>query len=128
MGLSATQRPLDEVARFLVGAGRLQDTTGTDCAVIDSGHKRLRDLALEVPASPLGAVMSGEEWAQVYDRIADLVREHRSTLVFVNTRRHAERAARQLSQRLGEENVTAHHGSLARSGVSMPSSVSSAAN
>ena len=114
VGLSATQRPLDEVARFLVGAGRVNASSGTDCAVIDSGHKRKRDLAIEVPAAPLGAVMSGEEWAQVYDRIADLVRDHRSTLVFVNTRRHAERAARQLSERLGETNVTAHHGSLAR--------------
>ena len=114
VGLSATQRPLDEVARFLVGAGRLDASARPDCAVIDSGHKRERDLALELPAAPLGAVMSGEDWEQVYDRIANLVGEHRSTLVFVNTRRHAERAARQLSQRLGDENVTAHHGSLSR--------------
>ena len=102
------------MARFLVGAARLDDSSRATCAVIDSGHVRTRDLALEVPAAPLGAVMSGEEWAQVYDRIADLVREHRSTLVFVNTRRHAERAARQLSQRLGEADVAAHHGSLAK--------------
>ncbi|HET7202657.1 MAG TPA: DEAD/DEAH box helicase [Steroidobacteraceae bacterium] len=114
IGLSATQRPLDEVARFLVGAGRLRDDGDADCTVIDSGHVRARDLALEVPPTPLGAVMSGEQWDQVYDRIAQLVQEHRSTLVFVNTRRHAERAARQLSQRLGDANVAAHHGSLAR--------------
>ncbi|HET9693213.1 MAG TPA: DEAD/DEAH box helicase, partial [Steroidobacteraceae bacterium] len=114
IGLSATQRPLDEVARFLVGAGRLRDGDALDCTIIDSGHVRARDLALEVPPTPLGAVMSGEQWDQVYDRIAQLVREHRSTLVFVNTRRHAERAARQLSQRLGEAHVAAHHGSLAR--------------
>ena len=114
IGLSATQRPLDEVARFLVGAGRLRGGEAADCTVVDSGHMRARDLAIEVPPTPLGAVMSGEQWDQVYDRIAHLVQEHRSTLVFVNTRRHAERAARQLSQRLGEANVAAHHGSLAR--------------
>jgi ATP-dependent Lhr-like helicase len=114
VGLSATQKPLDEVARFLVGAGRLRGSTEPDCTVIDSGHRRARDLALELPPTPLGAVMSGEQWEQVYDRVAQLVHEHRSTLVFVNTRRHVERAARQLSQRLGEEHVAAHHGSLSR--------------
>ena len=114
IGLSATQRPLEEVARFLVGAGRLDADGAPICTVIDSGHVRARDLALELPQTPLGAVMSGEQWAQVYDRVADLVREHRSTLVFVNTRRHAERAARQLSERLGEQHVAAHHGSLSR--------------
>jgi ATP-dependent Lhr-like helicase len=114
VGLSATQRPLEEVARFLVGAGRFDAAGEPDCTVIDSGHVRARDLALELPQTPLGAVMSGEQWAQVYDRLAQLVGEHRSTLVFVNTRRQAERAARQLSERLGEEHVAAHHGSLSR--------------
>jgi ATP-dependent Lhr-like helicase len=106
VGLSATQTPIAEVARFLVGEA--------ECAIIDAGHARRRDLALELPAAPLEAVMSGEVWGQVYDRIAALAREHRSTLVFVNTRRLAERAARQLSERLGTDQVMAHHGSLAK--------------
>jgi len=111
IGLSATQKPIDEVARFLVGSAG-----GTDprCVIIDSGHARSRDLALEVPPAPLEAVMSGEVWTQVYDRLAELVREHRTTLVFVNTRRLTERVARHLSERLGEENVAAHHGSLSK--------------
>jgi ATP-dependent Lhr-like helicase len=108
VGLSATQTPIDEVARFLIGGG-----SGT-CAIIDSGHARSRDLALELPPAPLEAVMSGEVWTQVYDRLAMLVREHRTTLVFVNTRRLAERVARHLSERLGEENIAAHHGSLSK--------------
>src|SRR5207253_760616 len=85
-----------------------------DCTIIDSGHVRERDLQLEIPASPLEAVMSGEVWTQIYDRLAELVSEHRTTLVFVNTRRQAERIARHLSERLGEQHVTAHHGSLAK--------------
>ena len=84
------------------------------CTIIDSGHARSRDLALELPPAPLEAVMSGEVWTQVYDRLAELVREHRTTLCFVNTRRLAERVARHLSERLGEENVAAHHGSLSK--------------
>ena len=84
------------------------------CTIIDSGHVRARDLALELPPAPLEAVMSGEVWTQVYDRLAELVREHRTTLVFVNTRRLVERVARHLSERLGEENVAAHHGSLSK--------------
>ncbi|HTW38283.1 MAG TPA: DEAD/DEAH box helicase [Steroidobacteraceae bacterium] len=106
IGLSATQRPIEEVARFL--------SPHAPCTIIDAGHVRRRDLALELPAAPLEAVMSGEVWTQVYDRLAELVREHRSTLVFVNTRRLTERVARQLSERLGAEHVMAHHGSLAR--------------
>jgi ATP-dependent helicase Lhr and Lhr-like helicase len=109
VGLSATQKPIEEVARFLVGgAGR------AECAIVDSGHSRSRDLALEVPPAPLEAVMSGEVWTQVYDRLAQLVLEHRTTLVFVNTRRLVERVARHLSERVGEENVAAHHGSLSK--------------
>jgi ATP-dependent Lhr-like helicase len=84
------------------------------CTIVDTGHVRKRDLALDVPESPLEAVMSVEVWTQVYDRLAELIREHRSTLVFVNTRRLAERAARALSERLGEDQVTSHHGSMAR--------------
>jgi ATP-dependent Lhr-like helicase len=108
IGLSATQKPIETVARFLVGA------QASDCEIIDAGHVRERDLALEVPGSPLEAVMSTEVWTEVYDRLAILAREHRTTLVFVNTRRMAERVARQLSERLGETDVTAHHGSMAK--------------
>jgi len=84
------------------------------CAILDTGHTRRRDLAIEVPESPLEAVMSAEVWGQVYERLVELINEHRSTLVFVNTRRLAERLARALSDRLGEGQVTSHHGSLAR--------------
>ena len=106
IGLSATQKPLSAVARFLTG--------GQDCTVVDIGHQRALDLALEVPPVPLEAVMSNEAWELVYDRLAELVRERRTTLVFVNTRRLAERVARHLSERLGEAAVAAHHGSLAK--------------
>ena len=115
VGLSATQKPIEEIARFLVGGGQsggLFDSNS--CTIVDTGHVRKRDLALEVPESPLEAVMSAEVWTQVYDRLAELIREHRSTLVFVNTRRLAERAARALSERLGDDRVTSHHGSMAR--------------
>jgi ATP-dependent helicase Lhr and Lhr-like helicase len=108
VGLSATQKPIEEVAKFLTGA---HDTV---CTIVDSGHARRRDLALEIPLAPLEAVMSGEVWTQIYDRLAQLVLEHRTTLVFVNTRRLVERVARHLSERLGEENVAAHHGSLSK--------------
>src|SRR6202050_1113399 len=114
VGLSATQKPIEEVARFLVGTRNTRPDGGADCTIIDCGHLRERDLQLEIPAAPLEAVMSGEVWMQLYDRLAQLVREHRTTLVFVNTRRQAERIARHLSERLGEENVTAHHGSMAK--------------
>ena len=107
IGLSATQRPVERVAQFLVGAKR-------SCAVVDIGHVRQRDLGIEVPPQPLGAVMANDVWDSVYDRLAVLAREHRTTLVFVNTRRLAERLARHLSDRLGREAVAAHHGSLAK--------------
>jgi ATP-dependent Lhr-like helicase len=111
IGLSATQKPIEDVARFLVGAGRDEATAPV---IVDSGHRRARDLALEVPDSPLEAVMSAEVWEQVYQRLSDLIQEHRTTLIFVNTRRMAERATRKLSDLLGAENVAAHHGSLAK--------------
>jgi ATP-dependent Lhr-like helicase len=115
VGLSATQKPIEEIARFLVGGGQKGELFGSsDCTIVDTGHVRKRDLALDVPSAPLEAVMSTEVWGEVYDRLATLIREHRSTLVFVNTRRLAERAARALSERLGEDAVTSHHGSLAR--------------
>jgi len=107
VGLSATQKPVEAVANFLVGAGRT-------CEIVDIGHGRARDLALEVPPVPLEAVMSNQAWEAVYDRLAELAREHRTTLVFVNTRRMAERTARHLSERLGQAVVGAHHGSMAR--------------
>ena len=106
IGLSATQKPIEEVARFLTG--------GAGCAIVDSGHRRARDLALEVPDSPLEAVMSAEVWEQVYRRLAALIDQHRTTLIFVNTRRLSERVTRRLSELLGEANVTAHHGSMAK--------------
>ncbi|HEV2540745.1 MAG TPA: DEAD/DEAH box helicase [Frateuria sp.] len=164
IGLSATQKPIEEVARFLVGArdqassppalikeggegrgegrvlpqpsqelapttlpaspGPSSDPSGrllpggekeiTSCAIVDVGHTRARDLAIEVPPVPLEAVMSNDAWDTVYERLAQLAREHRTTLVFVNTRRMAERAARHLAERLGKDAVAAHHGSLAK--------------
>jgi len=110
IGLSATQKPIEDVARFLVG----NDDARGDCVVIDEGHRRTMDLAVEVPPSPLTAVMAHEVWEEYYDRLAALVSEHKTTLVFVNTRRLAERVARHLADRLGDEAVTAHHGSLSK--------------
>jgi ATP-dependent helicase Lhr and Lhr-like helicase len=115
IGLSATQNPIETVARFLVGArcaGSMAEPA--DCVIVDSGHQRHRDLQIELPPSPLQAVMSNDVWSEVYDRLAQLVENHRTTLIFVNTRRHAERIARHLSERLGKENVGAHHGSLSK--------------
>ncbi|HLF84311.1 MAG TPA: DEAD/DEAH box helicase [Blastocatellia bacterium] len=114
IGLSATQKPIEEVARFLVGTQNIDKNGTPNCTIIDSGHKREIDLSVEVPGSPLGAVMSGEVFDEVYDRLAQLIATHRTTLVFVNTRRMAERVARYLGERIGDENVTSHHGSLAR--------------
>ncbi len=114
IGLSATQRPIEEVARFLVGTANIRPDCTPDCAIIDSGHTRHLDLAIELPESPLQAVMSGEVWDEVYDRLAQLIRQHKTTLIFVNTRRLAERVARHLGERIGDENIAAHHGSLAR--------------
>jgi ATP-dependent helicase Lhr and Lhr-like helicase len=113
IGLSATQNPIVEVARLLVGAGA-DGAPAAEAAVIDEGHQRRRDLAIELPDSPLEAVMSTDVWRQVYDRLARLVEGHRTTLVFVNTRRLAERVAHELSTRLSEATVTAHHGSMAK--------------
>jgi ATP-dependent Lhr-like helicase len=108
VGLSATQNPIEEVARYLIGTDR------TECAIVDEGHRREMDLALEIPRSPIEAVMSHEVWEEYYDRLTELIAAHRTTLVFVNTRRLAERVARQLSDRLGDTVVTAHHGSLSK--------------
>ncbi|MDQ6801182.1 MAG: DEAD/DEAH box helicase [Acidobacteriota bacterium] len=107
VGLSATQNPIEEVAKYLVGCA-------DGATVIDEGHRRAMDLALEMPRSPLETVMSHEVWTEYYDRLTELIGAHRTTLVFVNTRRMAERVARHLSERLGEDAVTAHHGSLSK--------------
>ena len=114
IGLSATQKPIEEVARFLTGTRNLRQDGSPDCNIIDTGHRRKLDLAIEVPESPLSVVMSNEEWDEVYDRLTQLISAHRTTLVFVNTRRLAERVARYLGERLGDTNVTSHHGSLSR--------------
>jgi len=153
IGLSATQKPISEVAKYLVGVApspqpsppteepsgerelaiqangvasaanqlphRADEGAGwvrapADCEIVDVGYTRQRDLALEVPPVPLEAVMSGDTWTLVYNRLAELITEHRTTLIFVNTRRMAERMARHLSERIGKDKVTSHHGSLAR--------------
>src|SRR5437763_2608738 len=113
VGLSATQKRIEEDARSLV-ASHKSDATLADVAVIDRGHKRTIDLEIEVPGSPLDAVMSGEVWQETYKRLVELIESHRTTLIFVNTRRLSERMAFQLSERLGAEHVAAHHGSLAK--------------
>ena len=150
IGLSATQRPMDQIARFLVGAGGVDPrslvevenvkplrkkgllpfddlfdgeseprpiaTSETDDGlpvILDIGHQRQLDLAIEVPASDLGAVCMHEQWAEVNTRIVELVNSHRATLIFVNTRRLAERLTHQLSELLGEDAISSHHGSLA---------------
>src|SRR5215467_1583351 len=112
IGLSATQRPIEEVARFLVGARAVDEAVKPDCEIIDIGHRRELDLAIEIPKSPLEAVMSNEVWKEVYHRLAELIQAHSTTLVFVNTRRMAERVTHHLSELLGTDAVTSHHGSL----------------
>jgi ATP-dependent Lhr-like helicase len=142
IGLSATVKPIEEAASFLVGAAlgeekleargpRLErngngssrdieprtsslEPLARPCTIVDSGHQRDLDLAIETPPTELEAVCSGQQWGDIYDRLASLIREHRTTLVFVNTRRLSERVAHQLSERLGEEHVAAHHGSLSK--------------
>src|SRR5713101_5430077 len=108
IGLSATQKPIELVAHFLTGNDR------PDPAVVQIGHRRELDLGIEVPASELGPVASNEMWAEIYDRIATLATQHRSTLIFVNTRRLAERMSHHLAERLGSDAIAAHHGSLSR--------------
>src|SRR5437762_10463511 len=112
IGLSATQEPIEEVARFLVGARAVDKRGDPDCEIIDIDHRRELDLAIEIPKSPLEAVMSNEVWEEIYHRLAELIQAHRTTLVFVNTRRMAERVTHHLSESLGADAVTSHHGSL----------------
>jgi len=104
IGLSATVRSIEDVARLLSETAR----------IVNVGHRRDMELALEVPRDELGPVASNEMWAEVYDRVADLIRAHHTTLVFVNTRRLSECVAHQLQERLGENAVLPHHGSLSR--------------
>ncbi len=106
IGLSATQKPIKRMARFLCG--------GQHCAIVDTGHQRQWDLQLELPKSPLTAVLANEVWEELYDRLETLIKAHQTTLIFVNTRRLAERLTRHLAERLGEAAITAHHGSLSR--------------
>jgi ATP-dependent Lhr-like helicase len=108
IGLSATQKPIQEIGQFLVGGGRSAP------AIVDTGHLRAWDLAVEIPDSPLEAVMSAEVWEEVDERLAGLIGQHRTTLVFVNTRRLCERLTMQLSERLGADAVASHHGSMSR--------------
>jgi ATP-dependent Lhr-like helicase len=108
IGLSATQKPIEQVAHFLCGNGR------ADPIIVNIGHRRALDLGVEIPASLLGPIATNEMWDELYDQIVRLVEQHRSTLVFVNTRRLVERVSHHLAERVGEENVGAHHGSLSR--------------
>src|SRR5690606_29475616 len=118
IGLSATQKPIELVANYLTGA-----RAANDCVIVDSGHNRARDLRIEVPASPLSALMSNEVWTEIYERLVELIRQHRTTLVFVNTRRLSERLAIALAERLGSDAlygadgaalVSSHHGSMSK--------------
>ena len=114
IGLSATQRPIEEVARFLVGNPEI-DAEGTpNCLIVDTGRARTVDLAIQLPQLEMGPIATHELWADTLDAITRLVEEHKKTLVFVNTRRLVERVSHQLSARMGDDAVVAHHGSLSR--------------
>ncbi len=114
IGLSATQKPIEEVARLLVGTRHLIDGDAPDCAIVDVGHQREMQLSIEVPDQDLGPIIRQDIWSVVYDKVVTQIQAHRTTLVFVNTRRLVERVAHQLTERLGEGKVGAHHGSLSR--------------
>lgn len=108
IGLSATQKPIESMANFLLGQREAQ------CNIVDTGHARQRDLALVLPDSPLTALMSNEVWSEVYTKLAEFALQHQTLLVFVNTRRLAERVARYIAEQIGDEHVMAHHGSMAK--------------
>ncbi len=108
IGLSATQNPIELVANFLTGV------TARKASIIQVGQRRILDLAIEIPNTELGSVRDSKMWIEIVDRMAQLATEHRSTLVFVNTRSMVERLCCELGQRLGDDNVAAHHGSLSR--------------
>ncbi|MFQ5912688.1 MAG: DEAD/DEAH box helicase [Nitrospinota bacterium] len=114
IGLSATQKPIEEIARLLVGNGRALPDGRPDCALVNAGSHRQLDLSVEVPGQELGAIATHEVWSEVYDRVASRVENHRTTIVFVNTRRLVERVSHHLETRLGRGRVAAHHGSLSR--------------
>jgi ATP-dependent helicase Lhr and Lhr-like helicase len=114
IGLSATQRPVERVAQFLVGSTRLKADGSPDCTIVNLGHLRKIELEMEIPLSPLQAVCSHETWEEIYERLTTLIKANRTTLIFVNTRRMCERLAAHLSKRLGDDKVTSHHGSLSR--------------
>jgi ATP-dependent helicase Lhr and Lhr-like helicase len=116
IGLSATQKPIERTARFLVGASTADAAAAKGsppCRILDVGHSRKVDLAVELPRTELGAVCMHEQWAEIHERLVELIREHRTTLIFVNTRRLAERLTHQLTEKLGEGQVETHHGSVA---------------
>ncbi|HLC26528.1 MAG TPA: DEAD/DEAH box helicase, partial [bacterium] len=114
IGLSATQKPIEEIARLLVGTNHVRSDGSPECSIVNAGHRRDLNLSIEVPDQELGSMATHEFWAEMYDRIAAQVKAHRTTLVFVNTRRLVERVSHQLALRLGEGRVLAHHGSLSR--------------
>jgi ATP-dependent helicase Lhr and Lhr-like helicase len=114
IGLSATQKPIEEIARLLVGSRGVKEDGRPDCVIVDAGHKRDLELRIEVPDEELGPIIRQDIWAAVYDKIVEQIKTHRATLVFVNTRRLVERVAHQLTERLGDGKVGAHHGSLSR--------------
>ncbi|HEX3853848.1 MAG TPA: DEAD/DEAH box helicase, partial [Polyangiaceae bacterium] len=110
IGLSATQNPIELVASFLVGSHEQRQPA----TIIQVVQRRALDLAIEVPSDELGSVTSTAMWTEIFDKLAVLAQQHRSTLVFVNTRKLVERVSFELAERLGTEAVAAHHGSLAR--------------
>jgi len=114
IGLSATQKPIEEIARLLVGSRHISKERKPDCVIVDVGHQREMDLRIEVPDGELGPIIRQDIWAAVYDKLVATIQSHRTTLIFVNTRRLVERVAHQLTERLGEDKVGAHHGSLSR--------------
>jgi ATP-dependent Lhr-like helicase len=114
IGLSATQKPIEEVARLLVGSRHISAARKPDCVIVDVGHQREMDLSIAVPDDELGPIIRQDIWAAVYDQLVGQIQAHRTTLIFVNTRRLVERVAHQLTERMGEDKVGAHHGSLSR--------------
>ena len=107
IGLSATMRPIQDIARFLVGSDR-------SCTIVDTGHARALDIAVDVPPEDLSAVCSHEQWATIHERLAELIQSHQSTIIFVNTRSLSERVTHHLCMRLGDDAVASHHGSLSK--------------
>ena len=114
IGISATQKPMDTIAAFLCGNAQQNALDLSPCQIIDTGHLRELDLAIETPPGELGVICSHEQWDDIYKQLAEMISQHRSTLIFVNTRRMAERLSYQLSEILGEDGVASHHGSLSK--------------